>query len=40
VYKEAANHLEERHAENGKPQNSRWNKCAAIPEDILSTEAR
>ena len=40
IYKEAANQLEERHAERGKQMNSRWNKCAAIKEDLLSTEAR
>jgi len=40
VVKEAARHFEERHCEHGRPENSRWNKCAAIPEDQESVEAR
>lgn len=40
VVKEFAEHLESRHQEQGKPQNSRWNKSFAIAEDNLSMEAR
>ena len=40
VYKEVAEHFEERHAEDGRPENSRWNRCAAIQENELSVEAR
>jgi hypothetical protein len=38
--KEFAEHLESRHQENGRPQNSRWNKSSAIIDDDLSNEAR
>lgn len=38
--KELAEHMESRHQESGRPQNSRWNKSAAILEDDLSNEAR
>lgn len=40
VLKEFAEHLESRHQEKGRPENSRWNKSFAIPEDDLSSEAR
>ena len=40
VRKEFARQLEERHNENGKPENSRWNRSYAVPEDALSAEAR
>jgi len=40
VRKEFATHLQERHSERGRPENSRWNRSAAVPEDALSTEAR
>lgn len=40
VFKEFASHLESRHAEKGKIEYSQWNKCANIPEDELSLEAR
>ena len=40
VYQEAAKHLESRHAERGRPEYSRWNKCSAIKEDARSIEAR
>jgi len=33
-------HLEERHAEKGKPEYSHWNKCTNVPEDELSIESR
>ena len=33
-------HLESRHQERGRPENSRWNKCAGIAEDELSMESR
>lgn len=33
VMKEVAHHFEERHCEKGRPENSRWNRCAAIPEN-------
>ena len=39
-YVAAAEQLESRHQEGGRPENSRWNKCAGVPEDSLSTEAR
>jgi len=38
--KEFALHLEQRHAEKGRPEYSKWNKCANIPEDTLSADAR
>ena len=28
------------HQEKGKPEYSRWNQCAAIPDDVNSTQAR
>lgn len=40
VLTESAAQLESRHAEHGKPENSRWNKCAAIPDDDESNQAR
>ncbi len=40
VLKEFATHLESRHQERGRPENSRWNKSFAIPEDDLSSESR
>jgi len=40
VLKEFAEHLESRHQEKGRPENSRWNKSFAIVEDDLSSEAR
>jgi hypothetical protein len=40
ILKEFAEHLEQRHAERGRPEYSRWNKCANIPEDNLSADAR
>jgi hypothetical protein len=40
ILKEFAEHLESRHQEKGRPENSRWNKSFAIPEDDLSSEAR
>jgi len=39
VFLEAAEQLESRHSENGRPENSRWNKCAKIETDELSREA-
>jgi len=39
VFMEAAEQLEGRHAERGRPENSRWNKCAKVPTDELSREA-
>lgn len=33
-------HLESIHMEKGSVNNSRWNKCAAIPEDDNSMQAR
>ena len=33
-------HLESIHMEKGSVNNSRWNKCAAIPEDENSMQAR
>mmetsp|Transcript_12626 Transcript_12626/g.17037 ORF Transcript_12626/g.17037 Transcript_12626/m.17037 type:complete len:195 (+) Transcript_12626:421-1005(+) len=38
--KEAGLHLESLHMERGNLNNSRWNRCAAIPEDDYSTQAR
>ena len=35
-----AKQLEERHNEKGRPENSRWNKSTAIPDDMYSKEAR
>ena len=32
--------LEELHNQNGRPENSRWNKSASIPDDAYSKEAR
>lgn len=40
VLMEAAKHFESRHCENGKPENSRWNRAASIPDDEQSIEAR
>lgn len=40
ILKEFAEHLESRHQELGRPENSRWNKSFAIPENDLSVEAR
>jgi len=40
MLKEFATHLESRHQEGGRPENSRWNRSAAILEDDLSMEAR
>ena len=40
VLKEAAIHFESRHCEKGKPENSRWNRAANIPDDEKSVEAR
>lgn len=39
VFMEAAEQLESRHTEKGRPENSRWNKCAKIATDELSREA-
>lgn len=38
--KEAGLQLESIHMEKGNLNNSRWNRCAAIPEDNESTQAR
>ena len=38
--KEAGLQLESVHMEKGSVNNSRWNKCAAIPEDDASLQAR
>jgi len=35
-----AEHLESRHQERGRPENSRWNKSFAVSEDELSMESR
>jgi len=35
-----AHQLESRHCEKGRPEFSKWNKCANIDEDDLSKEAR
>ena len=40
VLKEFAEHLESRHQERGRPENSRWNRNFAVPEDELSMESR
>jgi hypothetical protein len=40
ILKEFAKHLESRHQEKGRPENSRWNRSFAIVEDDLSSEAR
>ena len=40
VLKELAEHLESRHQEKGRPENSLWNHSAAIIEDDQSMEAR
>jgi hypothetical protein len=40
VCKEFAQHLEQRHAERGRPEYSRWNKCHNILDDTLSADAR
>ena len=40
ILKEFGEHLESRHQEKGRPENSRWNKSFAIPEDDFSSEAR
>jgi hypothetical protein len=40
IFLEIAQHFEERHIERGNRHASRWNKCAGIPEDSLSTESR
>ena len=39
VFLEAAEQLESRHAEKGRPEYSRWNKCAKIPPDEIGREA-
>ena len=39
VIKEVAQHLEDRHTERGRPENSRWNRCHAIDPDEVSKEA-
>ena len=33
LFYEFAKHVEERHEERGRPENSRWNRCASVPED-------
>lgn len=38
--KESGLQLESVHMEEGSPNNSRWNQCAAIPEDANSIDAR
>ena len=38
--KESAQQLESIHQEKGKPEYSKWNQCAAIPDDNASTQAR
>ncbi|KAG9397508.1 eukaryotic translation initiation factor 3 subunit eif-3 [Carpediemonas membranifera] len=35
----AAEHCESRHCEAGRPENSRWNKCAGVKPSDLSAEA-
>jgi hypothetical protein len=40
LQREYAQQLEERHQERGRPENSRWNKSAAIEDDAFSKEAR
>lgn len=40
AYLQFAEHLDSRHVERGRPEYSRWNKSAFIPEDDLSTLAR
>ena len=40
VCKEFAQHLEQRHAERGRPEYSRWNKCYNISDDTLSADSR
>eukprot|EP00343_Euplotes_focardii_P005426 CAMPEP_0205814878 /NCGR_PEP_ID=MMETSP0205-20121125/20282_1 /ASSEMBLY_ACC=CAM_ASM_000278 /TAXON_ID=36767 /ORGANISM="Euplotes focardii, Strain TN1" /LENGTH=134 /DNA_ID=CAMNT_0053099897 /DNA_START=141 /DNA_END=542 /DNA_ORIENTATION=+ len=37
---ELAQQLENRHQENGRKENSRWNESASIPEDDFSMESR
>jgi hypothetical protein len=39
VYRKAGAHFESRHTEAGRPENSRWNRCAFIRKDRLSEEA-
>jgi hypothetical protein len=39
LYFTIACHFESRHAEKGRPENSRWNRCAYVPRDALSDEA-
>jgi len=38
--KESAEQLESIHCEAGKPEYSRWNKAASIPDNDFSNEAR
>jgi len=40
VYKEYAQHLQERHEEKGRPEYSAWNHAANIKEDDFSAEGR
>ena len=40
VYKEFADHLMSRHQEKGRPEYVLWNKCANIPDDQFSSDAR
>ena len=40
ILKEAADQQESIHAEGGKPEYSRWNKCQGIPENEHSISAR
>jgi hypothetical protein len=36
VEKEAAEHLESRHSETGRPEYSKWNPCASVQDNELS----
>ena len=40
VLREFAIQLEQRHCERGRPEYSKWNRAAAVPEDSFSIEAR
>ena len=40
VYKEFAEHLEERHSEKGRPEYSVWNHAANVKDDDMSADGR
>jgi hypothetical protein len=40
VLKEFGEHMMSRHAEGGRPEHSKWNRCGSVRENALSVEAR